>query len=595
MAHWTDELKEASRERTLKRARQMIGKGIRYKLGKGGFDPAKPIKNECDCSGFVAWAIGIPRQLPPGTGTWLQTDSYWQGGRTAGEGLFDRVDEGRAEAGDVVVYPDRNGKQGHMGVVTAVKDGRVTRVIHCSSGNDRSFADAIRETGPEVFRSNPKTRFVRVDYPALRGLFGLPEPEDGPDESIDIPFLDNELDHPLLAGDETLHLVAQGRLTLESTGAPVIGCKALHDGLNRLGVTEPRYRVDLGTDNRFYGYFGGKTKKAVQSFQSDINLPTTGELDAATLLRLDAALMALDAAQATQSADRAAMVTTRFENGRWFASIDDGSPFFVGRRVSYGSRFGLSNLNLRTGPVYKAEDYLQELGHWAWMVDPTALAESAGYFNCINTYDRARFTFGFYQMAAHTANSNFVSLLRRLLELPQATYYYPDLKLADGRVTRMTEAGAIPLETASSTTALMDYLNPSDREVEEIEVVQAAKLIHWATNDPLHRQAQVEVTAHKLRQGMKEYARKYALHGRLDSVCLMVADIRHQGRASSSEIIGALATQGNDQRALEQLLEIGTQSYGERIATLKQRIRTLTREGILGRRRYDEQQGEFVT
>jgi hypothetical protein len=111
----------------------------------------------------------------------------------------------------------------------------------------------------------------------------------------------------------------------------------------------------------------------------------------------------------------------------------------------------------------------------------------------------------------------------------------------------------------------------------------------------LHRQAQVEVTAHKLRQGMKEYARKYALHGRLDTVCLMVADIRHQGRASSSEIIGALATQGNDQRALEQLLEIGTQSYGERIAMLKQRIRTLTREGVLGRRRYDEQQGEFVT
>ena len=594
MADWTDELKIAARARTLTRAREAVGKGIRYKLGKGGFDPTKPIKNACDCSGFVAWAIGIPRQLPPGTGAWLQTDSYWQGGRTAGEGLFDAVDERRVEPGDLVVYPDRNGKQGHIGIVSVVEEGRATRVIHCSSGNDRQFGDAIRETGPEVFRNNPRTRCVQVDYPALRGLFGLPEPEDGADESVDIPFLDNKLDHPLFADDETLRLVAQGRLTLEATGNPAVGCKALQDGLNLLGAGEPRYRVDIGAGNRFHGYYGSKTKKAVESFQSDRGLPVTGELDAATLLHLDAALMALGGAAATTAGARAAVVSVRFENSRWFASIDNGVPFYVGNRVPYETRLGLSNLRLRTGPVYKAEDYLEAFGHWAWMLDPTALAESAGYFNCLNTYDRARFTFGFYQMAAHTPNSNFVSLLRRLLTLDRAAYYFPDLGLDNGRIVRTTDAGHKALETNESTAALMDYLNPSDRGVEEIEVIQAAKLIHWVDNDPLHRQAQVEVAVEKLRNGMQDYARRYGLAGRLDTVCLMVADIRHQGRATSPEIVTALATQGDDQRALRQLLEIGAQSYAERIATLKQRIGKLTRDGVLGRRRYDASRGEFA-
>ena len=140
----------------------------------------------------------------------------------------------------------------------------------------------------------------------------------------------------------------------------------------------------------------------------------------------------------------------------------------------------------------------------------------------------------------------------------------------------------------------MDYLNPADRGVEAIEVIQAAKLIHWADNAPLHRRAQVEVAVEKLRNGMQDYARRYGLAGRLDTVCLMVADIRHQGRATSPEIMTALATQGDDQRALRQLLEIGAQSYAERIATLKQRIGKLTRDGVLGRRRYDASRGEFA-
>ena len=223
MADWKDELKVASRERTLKRARKWIDKGIRYKLGKGGFDPTKPIKKQCDCSGFVAWAIGIPRQLPPRTGTWLQTTTYWQGGGAAGDSLFDRVDEHRVEPGDIVVYPDRGGKQGHMGIVSDCKNGRASKVIHCSSSNDRRHKDSIQETGLAIFHRVAKTRYMRIDFPALRDLFDLPEPDDSEEGSIDTPYPDNKLDHVLLAEDSTMQLVARGELILEATGTPVAG------------------------------------------------------------------------------------------------------------------------------------------------------------------------------------------------------------------------------------------------------------------------------------------------------------------------------------------------------------------------------------
>jgi hypothetical protein len=228
------------------------------------------------------------------------------------------------------------------------------------------------------------------------------------------------------------------------------------------------------------------------------------------------------------------------------------------------------------------------------MLYPTTLAESKGHFNCLNTYDRARFTFGFYQMAAHTPDSNFVVLFRHLLELDSARYYFPDLSVENSRIVRRIGQNQVPLETSETTEGLMDFLNPSGFDVEMVEVIQSAKFIHWATNHTEHQRVQVMVAAQKLKEGMRSYSQRYGLDGVLDSICLMVADIRHQGRARSSEIIEALRTAGNDQRVLEKLLEIGAQSYPERIRTLKTQIGMLTREGVLGRRRYNAQQNEFV-
>lgn len=169
MSNWKDILKSAGADQTLLRAQSALALKTRYKLGKGGFDPSKPMSVECDCSGFVAWAIGIPRELPPGSNKWLSTDSYWSGGTPVKANLFSKIKMSEAAVGDLLVYPDNGGKQGHIGIVTQVDKKVPTYVIHCSLGNYKNFGDAIRITGPGVFLAgNQPTKLMRINYDALK-------------------------------------------------------------------------------------------------------------------------------------------------------------------------------------------------------------------------------------------------------------------------------------------------------------------------------------------------------------------------------------------------------------------------------------------
>lgn len=187
-------------------------------------------------------------------------------------------------------------------------------------------------------------------------------------------------------------------------------------------------------------------------------------------------------------------------------------------------------------------------------------------------------------------NGDFVRFLRALLALPAAAEYFPDLRLAAGRVVRLTDAGPVALETDQSTARLLDYLNPSREQVEDTEVIQAAKFVHWAQHDAAHREAQVAVGVALFQAKMREYAARYALDGAVDAVCLVVSDIRHQGRAKSVEILAAL--QRPD--PLAALLEIGEHRFPARIATLRREMARLRDEGRLGTHRYDAAAGDFV-
>ena len=142
---------------TVDRARSAVGHGCDYHLGAGGMRPNEPHpwdKREgriaCDCSGFAMWAWGLSRFQKP---VWFDTSRIVAEARY-GKGLFEALATwADLKPGDGLVWGDRHGKQGHVGVVVSVDP---VRVIHCSRGNwlKSEPKDAIQETDASVFEKN---------------------------------------------------------------------------------------------------------------------------------------------------------------------------------------------------------------------------------------------------------------------------------------------------------------------------------------------------------------------------------------------------------------------------------------------------------
>jgi hypothetical protein len=283
------------------------------------------------------------------------------------------------------------------------------------------------------------------------------------------------------------------------------------------------------------------------------------------------------------------LVSFSLEQGNKYFGKIDGTRFFIGSRVPYEGNKGLMNISGTSAQKYDRATFRPIYGFWADFIHPTAMAEGALY-HTLNTYDRAHFTFSFLQYAAHVPNGDFVVYLRALLQLPLAREYFPDLLLHNNRVCRVTDDGIAALESDTSTALLLDYLNPSLKEVEDTEVIQAAKFIHWAQNDPAHRQMQIEIGVGHFRDKMARYAAQYSLDGADDAICSVVADIRHQGRAKSLAIVAAL----DSANPLEALLAIGEPKYHQRLVALRREIKNLTAEGTLGTHKYSVSQKDFV-
>ena len=138
----------------VRRARSAINKGIRYRLGEGGTTPGLnlPTSNKlCDCSGFVCWILGISRKttIPfySRFGGWIYTDSMVADINNQA-GIFEKINI--PEMGCIVVYGAGH-EIGHCGLVSKVTGGQMTKVIHCSKGNDNKYRDSIQETSPDIF------------------------------------------------------------------------------------------------------------------------------------------------------------------------------------------------------------------------------------------------------------------------------------------------------------------------------------------------------------------------------------------------------------------------------------------------------------
>lgn len=154
----------------VRRARSAIGGGCAYKLGKGGFNPQALApwnkQFQCDCSGFVSWALGVSRKTDnpwyvKWNGGWFETSAIVRDALST-FGVFTEVARYDALPGDVLVWGDINGQQGHVGIISGP-----TTIIHCSKGNWTMTQDAIRETATTIFDNHKaiaaRCAWVNVD------------------------------------------------------------------------------------------------------------------------------------------------------------------------------------------------------------------------------------------------------------------------------------------------------------------------------------------------------------------------------------------------------------------------------------------------
>jgi cell wall-associated NlpC family hydrolase len=145
-----------------RRARSQLGRGTKYDLGRGGWDPealvAADAKGRCDCSGFVAWCVHECRHVSlrlytDYLGNWVETSAMVRDAKSP-FGMFQQVAWSAAKPGMVIVYGDSgDGHQGHCGIIVEVDSTGPTSVVHCSKGGFERHGDAIQETGVDHFAS----------------------------------------------------------------------------------------------------------------------------------------------------------------------------------------------------------------------------------------------------------------------------------------------------------------------------------------------------------------------------------------------------------------------------------------------------------
>jgi hypothetical protein len=267
-----------------------------------------------------------------------------------------------------------------------------------------------------------------------------------------------------------------------------------------------------------------------------------------------------------------------------------GERFYVAQSTKYNTqnttRIGL--IRSSTLLEYDRDKAEEQIGLWAHFMWPTVMGESGGRHLTINSYDRAHFTWGFFQLAAHTPKDNLILLMRELLTLPSAAIYFPDLKLVNGRVHYMSDGETSDLEHEERVrvgsryewqiTRFMRYMNPSSTWMDNEEIMNAAKFVHWATTDPEVVTKTIEVSLGILKRKALSYANRYGLFGRRPELAIWICDMFHQGRGSPSQVRAALALPTFFEQ-LEALSRIDTtENHGSRLSTVKKYVKILLDE-----------------
>jgi hypothetical protein len=370
------------------------------------------------------------------------------------------------------------------------------------------------------------------------------------------------------------------------------------------------------------GEYGPMVSAAVTSFQAAGGLEVDGAIGPNTARALglsfpiipsaaDIALWKALTQRAAPPAPVAAPASTIdavvavVANGKAFeARTQQGVTFLVGRTTKYTDDMARTGLyqsgaeiqdSLRFG-VFKASNFTGAFGQWAWLISPTLAAEGEARFATLNTYDRAAFTFGAPQFAAHTPKDNFVNYFRMLLALPNAAAHFPDLVLKanakgattihekrNGAFTDLEQEVVVVRPNGKKETQipyLMKYLNPSPTAVDEAELLAAARLMNWLRLDPQASALQVYLFIEQSRRRLATAKTQVPDFSGSDwREALWINDILHQGRGSYAAMKLALAKPAGARVAA--LAEIGKASYPGRVKKIAAEIAALNAGGQL--------------
>lgn len=277
----------------------------------------------------------------------------------------------------------------------------------------------------------------------------------------------------------------------------------------------------------------------------------------------------------------------------YWASCGREAAFFIGRRLAYQGRVGLGTAAPGCPPppiLYSAPAYRARFGLWADLIAPTIACEGSS-FTALNSYDRAGFSFGIGQFAAHVPQGDFVHYVRTLLTLPKARLYFPTLTLCAGYVHAVQPTGdPVPLENATSTRALQAWLNPDPAEIGPAEAQAAARLIHWTLHDPAAQAAQVTQMVTSFRRAITRATRHLPGRALTGAEACVIADLVHHGRAGGN-LWPRVAAALNEAEPLARLLALGGARWASRVDRLRTEIVT---RSALGRHVWDTTNRDFV-
>ena len=300
--------------------------------------------------------------------------------------------------------------------------------------------------------------------------------------------------------------------------------------------------------------------------------------------------------------------TETLANGRidYFAKLPGAAEFYLARGTKYEAYRGLMQPSTKlNGPRYSIANFVADYGTVAGILGVISAGESSGYFNRLNTYDRAAFTFGFFQLAAHTPNDNLILVFRKAAAANAAfKAMFPDLRLVDGVLHRDLGGHSVSLEKEyprpghpqeKNLKDFMTYLNPDGANVDNVELSQSARLIHLANTDDGFNALQVNVAATiTMRKLRSAYSVWYSLNGVSDLICTAIADIHHQGRGTKTQIRDALSSASTVKGKVSALCRVGEADYAERCATLKAALAKAESDGHLGVSVFDKASGLFM-